>query len=360
MRVSRFATAISALLTLISYPVPAGADPVFKLAIGEGKGTVAFGFLAQPQVEWLRNPADSGITDSIYMRRFRLIAGGKITPKLSFFVESDSANLGKKGADGKRITEFFLQDAMLTYTFRPEFQIDGGMLLVPVSHNSQQSAATLLPIDYGAYSFLSSAPTDSRNGRDYGVQLRGYIMKHFEYRLGTFRGHRDNDTAYPFRYAGRFVWYPFQADTGFFYTGSTLGQKRILGIGASFDRQARYSAYAVDFMYDQPVSGGDAVTFQSDFIRYNGGTTFLTLPQQNTWLIEGGYFFHKARLEPFLQLAAKDLVSPTGADERRFQSGLIYWAKKQQFNIKAGLGRLLKDGAQDRMQCVLQTQIFFY
>ena len=59
------------------------------------------------------------------------------------------------------------------YKFRDEFQIDGGMLLVPGSHNGSQGATTLLPVDYGPYSFLSSTITRSNVGRDYGIQARG-------------------------------------------------------------------------------------------------------------------------------------------------------------------------------------------
>jgi hypothetical protein len=232
-------------------------------------------------------------------------------------VESDCANLGKKGADGKRISEIFLQDAYVNYAFRPEFQLDGGMLLVPVSHNSGQSAATLLPIDYGPYSFLASDPTHSKVGRDYGIQARGYIKKHFEYRLGVYRGNKDNDAAFPYRYLARFVWYPLEADTGFFYTGTTHGQKKIIGIGASFDRQANYSANAVDFSLDLPLKNGDVVTVQADFIRYDGGTTFRSLPEQNAFLLEGSYYIKKARLGPFVQFASRDYTNPNSFDDKK-------------------------------------------
>ena len=135
------------------------AGPPWKFTLADGKTSVSLGFLAQPQFEALEKPNASGYSDNLFLRRFRLIAGGKINSKLSFFVESDAANLGKQAADGTRTADFYLQDAILTYAFRPEFQIDGGMLLVPVSHNSQQSGASLLPVDYGPYSFLSSDPT---------------------------------------------------------------------------------------------------------------------------------------------------------------------------------------------------------
>jgi hypothetical protein len=339
-------------------PAAAGGPP-FQFSLGEGKPSVTLGFLAQPQFESITNPNGSGTTNNLYLRRFRLTAGGKLTRKLSYFVESDSPNLGKSVATGStmsRTCDIFLQDAIVTYTFRPEFQIDGGMLLIPVSHNSGQSAASLLAVDYGPYSFLASDPTHSKNGRDYGVEARGYVMRHFEYRLGAFRGNRDPDSNFPFRVSGRFVWYPFDADTGFFYTGTTLGKKRIVALGTSFDRQDHYSSNAVDLFIDQPLRNGHTVTFQADYVRYDGRGTFPTLPKQSAWMVEGSYCFGNVKLAPFIQAASRDFTNPSAADDRKIQGGMIYWIKGHRLNIKLGIGRSLKNGAPDRTQFVIQTQ----
>ena len=350
---------IVTLITGCLQPVYASGPP-WKLTLNEGKTSISFGFLAQPQFESLENASATDSTNNLFFRRLRFIAGGKITSKLSFFVESDNANLGKKAANGERINDFFLQDAYVGYAFRPEFQLEGGMVLVPVSHNSGQSAASLLPVDYGPYSFLASDPTRSKVGRDYGLQARGYIKKHFEYRLGIYRGNRNHDGDFPYRYLARFVWYPLEADTGFFYTGTTHGQKKIVAIGGSMDRQGDYSANSVDVFIDHPVKNGDAVTFQADFIRYDGGRSFTTLPKQNAWLLEGSYYFKKARLGPFVQFASRDLSNPASPDESKVQGGIACWIQKHRLNIKAGYGRLLKDHAPDRTQFVLQTQFFYY
>jgi len=337
-----------------------GSGPPWKFSTNEGNTSVTFGFLAQPQFESLEKPSGDGSLNNLFLRRFRLIAGGKITSKLSYFVESDAANLGKKGLDGKRTTEFYLQDAYVNYAFRPEFQLDGGMMLLPLSHNTGQSAASLLPIDYGAYSFLASDPTRSKVGRDYGLQARGYIKKHVEYRVGIYRGNRDHEGAFPYRYMARVVWYPLEADTGFFYTGTTHGQKKILSIGASFDRQGSYSSNAVDVFFDHPLPNGDAITAQADFVRFDGGASFKSLAQQNAWLLEGSYYNKKTRLGPFIQFTTRDFTNMNFFDEKKVQGGIAYWILKHKLNIKAGFGRLLKDESPDRTQIVLQTQLFYY
>jgi hypothetical protein len=349
---------------------PRKATPPWKFTMNQGKSSVTFGFLAQPQFESLENVSGNGSLNNLFFRRLRFIAGGKITPKLSFFVESDAANLGKQLiADGPRMHDFFLQDAYINYAFRPEFQIDIGQLLTPVSHNSQQSAASLLPVDYGSYSFLATDSSLPRAGRDYGLQARGYIKKHFEYRLGMYRGSRNSnywnnpahDGDFPARTLARFVWYPLEADTGFFYTGTTHGQKKILGIGVSFDHQGDYYSNAVDVFFDHPLPNGDAVTVQADFLHYNGGTLYPALRTENTWLVEGSYYNKKTRLGPFMQFGSRDFTnSPTSLDEKKVQGGIAYWILKHKLNIKAGFGRMLKDNLPDRTQIVIQTQFFYY
>jgi hypothetical protein len=344
--------------------------PPWKFTMNQGKSSVTFGFLAQPQFESLENASGNGSLENLFFRRLRFISGGKITPKLSFFVESDAANLGKQStADGPRMHDFFLQDAYLSYAFRTEFQLDAGQLLMPVSHNSQQSAASLLPVDYGPYSFLA---TDShadlpRAGRDYGLQARGYIKKHYEYRMGLFRGSRNSiywnnpihDGDFPLRYLARFVWYPLEADTGFFYTGTTHGQKKILGIGFSVDHQGDYTSNAVDVFFDHPLPNGDSVTAQFDFIHYDGGTLYASLHQPNTFTLEGSYYNKKTRLGPFMQFGSRDYAAAK-SDKKRVQGGIAYWILKHRLNIKAGLGRWMYDDASDRTQIVIQTQFFYY
>jgi hypothetical protein len=336
------------------------AGPPWKFKLFDDKAAVTFGFLAQPQFEALENATATRYDNNLYLRRFRFIAGGKIGKKISFFVESDNANLGKKAPNGDRINYFYLQDAYVSYAFRTEFQLDGGMIISPLSHNSTQSAATLLPVDYGSYSFLASDPTHSKIGRDYGVQARGYIKKHLEYRVGVFRGNTDTNSDFPYRFIARVVYYPLETDTGFFYTGTTHGQKKIVAIGASIDRQANYSANAVDFFFDHPVNNGDAITFQADLIRYDGGTTFKTLPKQNDYLLEGSYYFKKARLSPFVQFASRDLSNPSSPDDRKLVTGLACWIQKHRMNVKFGYGKLMKDRSPDRNQFVVQTQFFYY
>src|SRR5437763_1491224 len=163
------------------------------------------GVLGQFQADWLGDPTTDDTTQNLFIRRVRLLFGGQVAKNVTFFVETDAPNLGKTLTNGKNISPgVVVQDAYGEFKARDAFALDAGLMFVPFSRNSIQSAATLLPIDYGANTFAQSAPTQSSTGRDTGFQAKGYFLaNHFEYRLGAFQGMRDARSHGAFRYAGR-------------------------------------------------------------------------------------------------------------------------------------------------------------
>jgi len=359
----RALTAALVLGGLLVVPAAAlAADPPFKISSADGTSFLTLGFLAQPQLETVTTPDGEATAKNLFLRRIRLVFGGRATSKLTFFIETDSPNLGKDTAAGQKVGDaIFLQDVILTYAFGDRLQVDAGLVLVPLSHNTGQSAASLVAVDFGPYSFLASDPTGSRVGRDYGVQARGYVLgKHVEYRVGTFQGHADPAGTAPFRFAGRVVWYPFETDTGFFYSGTTLGTRRILAIGAGIDHQQDYTAWAADLSLDQPIAGGDGLTFQIDYLHYDGGATFAQLPAQGTWLVEAGYYRRQWQVGPFAQVSGRNYADAGLPGETKVIGGLAWWISGHRFNLKAGAGRIFRESQPGRTQVVVQGQVFLY
>jgi hypothetical protein len=338
------------------------ADHPWQINSADGKSAFWFGFLSQGQAEVIKNKSGKGNSQDLYLRRFRLIAGGKVTDKLSFFIDTDSPNLGKGSATGVKVDErVFLQDAILTYTFRPQLQLDAGLLLVTLSHNTGQGATTLLPVDYGPYSFLASEPTGSRVGRDYGLQARGYLFKqHFEYRVAALQGIRAPTQSGPFRCFGRAVWYPFEAEIGYFYSGTSLGAKKIMALGASLDHQKDYNAQTVDFFYDQPLRNKNSMTIQAAYTHYDGGATFTQLPAEHILFFEAGYYHARARLGPFLQLSGRLFKDASRHGLGKYVGGLAYWPLGHRLNLKVGVARATGDSKQDFWQFVFQGQVYIF
>jgi hypothetical protein len=199
-------------------------------------------------------------------------------------------------------------------------------------------------------------------GRDYGVQARGSLAENkFEYRLGVYNGDRGDNAAADFRYAGRIMYHVFDPETGMFYTGNNLGSKRMLSFGLSFDTQDDYSAVGADVFLDQPVgSAGDAFTLQLDWINYDGGTTFSSLPDQDALLLEIGYYLGASKWQPWLQYAERDFADAFRADEERVFAGVNYRMKGHNRVLRLAYGQLSRDGSDDRdvFQVTLQMLHF--
>jgi hypothetical protein len=363
-RTSRAAPVLAAALLALA----PGASAQWVIESSGGGSSIKLGFLAQPEAEWLEAPKGGQYAQNLFLRRFRIIFGGHVSEKWSFFFETDSPNVGKANPDkaanpagAKDAGSIYIQDAVLTYTQSAAFKVDAGFQLLPLSHNHEQSAASLLPVDYGPFTFVESTPTCERCGRDYGVQLRGYPAKqHFEYRVGVFSGYRGAGATNALRLTARVAWHPWAAETGYFYAGTFQASRRLLAVGASADTQKDYRSYGADIFYEQPFNQGrQGLTVQFDWAHFDGGNFLTSLPKQDTYLFEAGVHLAKGRLTPFVQYARRDFAGAS-PDEDSLQAGLAWWWKGHSRNLKASVGRLHTEGQPDRVQALVQLQIYYY
>jgi hypothetical protein len=277
---------------------------------------------------------------------------------VSFFIETDAPNLGKTLSGVKDIQPpVLVQDAYAEFRFADAFTLDAGLMFIPFSRNGLQSAGTLLPIDYGAYTFSDSAAAQSTTGRDAGFQVRGYFAgNRLEYWLGAFQGLRDAGSDNAFRYAGRVQYNALDTESGFFYTGTYLGKKKILAVGAAFDVQKDFHGYDADACFDHPLGPG-ALTAQVDYNRYDGGTT---LPNQKDVLIEAGYLIRALKLTPVVQIVRRDITDQSQGDERRVAVGANYWWAGHNANVKALYTRITPTGLGKQNEFTAQLQVFLF
>jgi len=358
-----FTAAMLAAVILAAWASPAAAQ--LNIESKDGKNSLKIGLLAQPQFESISTPDGTATSNNIFLRRFRILFGGKLGDKWTYFFETDSPNLGKAtvSAGTKDTGSMYLQDANVTYNHNASFKVDVGMLLLAQSHNHIQSAASLLPVDYSPYSFLESAPTGERVGRDYGVQVRGLPGGHFEYRLGIFQGLRGANATNGMRYSGRATWFPYAAEAGYFYTGTFMGAKKMVAVGASFDKQDDYGMYGLDFFSELPFNKGEqGLTFQVDWNTLNGGTFITAMPKQDTLLTEVGFHFGKGKASPFVQYSKHtyDVQTPAHLNQYAYQVGLAVWLSGHNQTLKISYGKQHTDLSPDRNQLLMQLQIFYY
>jgi hypothetical protein len=367
--------AAASLLGLAAPQAVARAQAVIKV---NDSVSVRFGILSQTWADWAENVRqDSNYAQNIFQRRIRLLAGGQIGPHFGFFFETDNPNLGRSGPGFTKSlgSGFITQDAYVEV--KPgssnAFLIDAGLQLVPLCRNCQQSAASLLPLDYGSYSFLESGPTQSSVGRDVGFLAKGYLGgNHVEYRAGVFQGLRGSAGATQvatnsLRGAGRLQINFLEPEApAYTYAGTYFGKRRVFAVGGGFDAQGDYKAFSGDAFFDHPLGAATGVTLQGNFIRYDGGDFLTALPKQNTWFVEGGLHFNVARITPWAKFESRSFSTNTAAfqDENRLQAGLTYYMMGHNLNWKAAYSRnnfdRLNLATLHQNEFTLQLQGFYY
>jgi phosphate-selective porin O/P len=347
-----------AVAVLLIAALPASAQIVIK---GDDDVNFKLGVLGQFQADTISNPDPEPNTNNLFARRLRLLFGGQVAKNVSFFVETDAPNLGKTISGVKDIQPpVLMQDAYVEVRFTDGFMLDAGLMFIPFSRNGLQSAGTLLPIDYGAYTFSDSAPTQSTTGRDTGFQARGYFAgNRLEYRIGAFQGVRDAVSDNAFRYAGRVQYNVLDTESGFFYTGTYLAKKKILAVGAAFDAQEDFHGYDADAFFDHPLGPG-AITAQFDYSHYDGGTTLKTLPKQHDVLFEAGYLIGALKLTPVLQIAHQDITDQSPGDTTRVAAGANYWWVGHNANVKVLYTRIGPTALAKQNEFTVQLQVFLY
>lgn len=369
MRASCRAFLAASLVAFVLGATPRPAAAQWLIESKDQKTSLKFGFLIQPQLELLETADQEAVSTNLFIRRLRLIVGGTLDEHWSFFFETDSPNLGKAnpnpgvGSPGaKDQGDVYVQDAYITYSQGMAFKVDAGMIMLPHSRNGTQSAATLLAVDYGPYTFSDSGPGGERVGRDYGVQLRGYPAgQKLEYRLAVSQGVRGEEARNPLRITGRVVYYPFGAETGFFYGGTFQGTKRQAGFGGGFDAQDDARIYSADAFFETPLfDGRQGMTLQFNWMRDDGGAFLPALPKQDAFLVEAGYHVWNHRLTPFVQYQARNFASASLPDQDSLQAGVAWWLAGHQRSLKLSAGRQHTDGQPDRMQMLLQFQLFAF
>jgi hypothetical protein len=369
------AAALAALVLLL--PAAASAQAVLKV---NDSISVRFGFLSQTWADFSQNVRqDSSYAQNIFQRRLRFIVGAQVGSHLSFFFQTDNPNLGRSGPGFTKSlgSGFITQDAYAEV--KPgssnALLLDAGLQYVPFCRNCMESAATILPVDLGSYSYLQNGGTASSGGRDVGFVGRGFLFgDRLEYRAGIFSGSRLSTTAgvqtatNALRGAGRLQLQLLDPEApAYSYSGTYLGRKKVLSVGAALDAQSSYRGIAVDGFLSLPV-GTDGVTAQANYIHYDGHELIPLLPKQNTFEAEAGYHLNGATLTPWVKYESRsydDAVrSVLFQDERRFQVGGTWYVAGPTLNLKAGYGVAKLDrlgqSALTQNGFTVQLQAYYY
>ncbi len=249
---------------------------------------------------------------------------------------------------------------MREFKFHEAFALDAGLIFVPFSRNALQSAATLLPIDYGVNTFNQSGPRSRRSDVTRAFRRKGYLtLRTAGISRRRVPGQRNAVSNDAFRCVGRAQYNFLDAEVGAFLHGHVSRQEEVLAVGGAFDVQKDYHGYAADAFYDHPTGPG-AITAQIDYTHLDGGTTLPALLKQQNVLVELGYYFSSLRLTPVVQFSNRDMIDDAPGGEHRTSYGANYWWAGQNANIKAAYTRINPSGGRSQNEFTVQFQIFYF
>jgi hypothetical protein len=361
---SRRVTFFLAVICLL-IPMLASAQAVIKV---NDNINIKFGTLIQAWADSAEIATDpQGYSNNLFLRRFRFLVGGQITPTISFFFETDNPNLGK--APKALGSGFITQDAFIEWkplgATNNTFILDAGLMLPPLCRNCLESAASILSLDYGSFSFSESAPTQSSVGRDTGVVAKGYLSGgHFEYRAGIFQGFRRAGSRNAMRGTARVQYNVWDTETGYVYPGVYLGNKKVLAFGAGADHQNEYRAWSADAFLSLPDPAKNALNGEITLLRFDGGTGFFTtpLPKQDDATVQVGYYLAGPKVMPWARYERQDfkLAASDPNDNKRWQAGATWFPNGHNFNIKGAYSHVTPKVGNSTNEYTVQMQFFYY
>jgi hypothetical protein len=236
-------------------------------------------FPSAPGVNPQPPPAQEENIEDFFVRRLRLVFRGSVSKSLDIYVQFGMDNNGSKVL--REDAGVRIKDAYINYHKWDGLQLVIGQFKVPFLRQNLCSGFNQLLVDRSLVPGLRPAIEGSR---DQGGMVWGN-KGGFQYRTAVFDGsdQEDANTSSSLRGTARVSYNWFTPEPGLSYTGTTLGEKRILQIAGQADaqngrldarddvgfvtEQRAYHAWAAEVFYDQPIGEHWAVTTEAAWLQ---------------------------------------------------------------------------------------------
>jgi hypothetical protein len=336
------------------------------------------------------DPTRSDDTTDFYLRRNRLSLIGAANEMFGAVVQLEF-NGGQQLGDTRvlaeeRDYEFTALDAFATVKIADYLQLRVGKTKHVLTREVQEGCFDPLSIDRSPFilgAFSRAMP--ELTTRDVGVVLWGNVYdRMIQYRLSAMRGN-DFGSAMPddigYRYTGRVHVTLFDQEAGVVYRGTYLGEKRVLTIGAGFERQQNavysagttgaedYQAYTYDIFYEHPTEYG-TFTVSGAYLETDFGEAGLrgVVDAQGTGGERTGFYWKAGYMLRSFQVFGRferwsfaNLDGVPGQKLDWMVAGLNYFYKGEnaRLTLEYAITDLEKEPAKDFDTILLQAQVQF-
>lgn len=293
------------------------------------EGTLQLDYKGQFQATFRDTGSGSAKDDStadFNFRRNRLALMGAYGETMSIYVQTEF--LEKQNitpltvVDGDADSDFSMLDAQMRFEFDKAFNVYVGKFKYNMSRENLEACEAPLTLDRSLFIRAPFVTT-----RDKGVAVWGNLFNGmFQYRLDVMNGRSATGSVTPkssFRYTGRAHVSLLDPETGYGYKGTYLGKKKVLTVGAAYQRESDvayadtvnrsravdYKGWTTDLFFEYPLEGIGTVTFSGAYEdvdlggAYKGanpdvGTIGLN-GEKNGWYLKGAYMLPNLPLQMF-------------------------------------------------------------
>ncbi len=359
--------ALLASAWLAAFDAQAGATIPF----GEDKSlSVGFGMRASyANIE--HGAADGSHANDFNLDSARLFLGASLNKNIKGMLNTEW--------DGSRIR---ILDAAGQFAISPELNIWAGRMLSPSDRANM--AGPYYSLGGGYWAGVASRYGYNGGifrGRDDGVTVWGNVAGgKLGYSFGAFEGHtfgvgaltQDEaraagvNSADKPMLAGRLQYDFWDAEPGYYGTGTYLGSKDILAIGLAGRQQKEgvltaarvgdYRSWNVDFLLEKRLAGGSAASVEAAYYDYDTGDVILS-EQGKAWSAGAAYLFpiQRGSLQPYLRLQKFD--ADTGIATRQQDVGVNWIIDGYNAQLGATYSRTKITGTDDQSKLVVALQL---
>jgi hypothetical protein len=371
MKSIRKGTILAAVLGAFAWLAALEAHAGASIPFGEDK-SVSVGFGMRGSFSSIEDGAPNGSRSNDFnLDSARLFLGASLNKTIKGMLNTEW--------DGSSIR---VLDAAGQFAISPALNVWAGRMLSPSDRANM--AGPYYSLGGGYWAGVASRYGYNGGifrGRDDGVTIWGNLLDgKLGYSVGAFEGHTFGigsltqteaaaagiKAADKLMYAGRLQYDFWDAEPGYYGTGTYLGSKDILAIGVAARQQSQgvlavagrgdYRAWNVDFLLEKRIAGAAAVSLEAAWYDYDTGGVVLA-EQGRAWSAGAGYLFPVAsgNLQPYLRF--QNFSADTGVDTRQQDAGVNWIIDGYNAQLGALYSRTRVTGAADQSKLVVSLQL---